>query len=118
MLATASTRYISINLALNLILAGVRRHVRPPLRPLRWQATRWTRRLWMLLAEASTKTGTPTLAGWHVVPDCRVVTSILENLKHPEAAVDGQLACRSAALTTHEGVPCRSLCTLPAWVPP
>ena len=58
----------------------------------------------MLLAKASTKTGTPT--GWHVVPDCRLVTSNLENLKHPEAAasVDGQLPCCSAALTTHEGV--------------
>ncbi len=27
------------------------------------------------------------------------------NLKHPEAAADGQLPWRSAALTTHEGGP-------------
>ena len=41
-----------------------------------------------------------------MVHDCHLVTSNSdwENLKHPEAAADGQLACR-AALTTHEGVP-------------
>ena len=41
-----------------------------------------------------------------MVHDCHLVTSNSdwENLKHPEAAADGQLACR-AALTTYEGVP-------------
>ncbi len=43
-----------------------------------------------------------------MVHDYHLVTSNSdwENLKHPEAAADGQLpvACR-AALTTHEGVP-------------
>ena len=59
----------------------------------------------MLLAKDSSKTGTPT--GWHVVPvpDCRLIN--LENLKHPEGVADGQLACRSAALNTHEGGPRR-----------
>ncbi len=42
----------------------------------------------------------------HVAHDYHLVTSNSdwENLKHPEATADGQLACR-AALTTHEGVP-------------
>ena len=41
-----------------------------------------------------------------MVHDCHLVSSNSdwENLKHPEAAADGQLAGR-AALTTHEGVP-------------
>ncbi len=60
----------------------------------------------MLPAKASTKTGTPTRTERHVVHDYHLApsNSDWENLKHPEAASDEQLACH-AALTTNEGVP-------------
>ena len=79
--------------SLSLSLAGVRRPVLAPLRSLRWQATHWSRRLGMLLAKASTKTGTPTRTGWHVVPDYHLVTSNSDwpNLKHPEADCPGPI---------------------------
>ncbi len=62
-----------------------------------------------LKASTNLKTGTPIRrTGRHVVHDYHLATSNSDwkNLKHPELAADGQMACHSAALTTHEGVLC------------
>ena len=68
--------------------------------------THWSRKLCQGLHPGQDwHTDSDRQAG-HVVHDYHLVTSNSdwENLKHPEAAADGQLACR-AALTTYEGVP-------------